>query len=447
MEKESEPPIVEIIEKSPCLWNHAHNQGSPYPLCEDGAFTWDCVGGNHGQRLQCPVNYPLMCSTQTCGSSKQNYCCETDCSSKGGLRPSNCSPGCAPQIPLDLVFLLDSSGSVGQIGFHQSQVYLKKVAAELPLGNSNTSTHISIIQFSSEAVPTVEVPIFEGDALSKVTAAVDDMTWHKEDTHTGEAIEYVLDNVFPLSRAGTADMLVIITDGKANGNTTPAEAAVRAKQMGVDIMAVGIAEFDYDELLEVTQGDTKKVLTVERHSDLVSAVNKTVKMICESAGAFPTPVPSPMPTAPTPVPPTPPPTPQPTPQPTFKPCPALSSTESSTTVNFEGYQYRTLTGFRWDLTASHCENQQFTPVQPGYWLVPYSSHIWRNVVANRPWSTQGMVFEGGEGNNPQAWGTQNGCAGSCGETNNAYVPQTPGNGPGGFKTGDCPWAILIRKPC
>merc|ERR1712129_422695 len=86
---------------------------------------------------------------------------------------------------------------------------------------------------------------------------------------------------------------------------SPAEAAAKARNLGVDIMAVGIANFDHDELLDVTQGDTKKVLTVKQYRDLVNVVNQTVKMICESAGVLPTPVPTPIPTAPS----------QPTPEP------------------------------------------------------------------------------------------------------------------------------------
>jgi len=115
--KEYMPTSSETIEEGPCLWSRAHSQASKKPLCEDGTFTWDCVGERHGQRLQCPDIWPFMCSSMTCSSSKQNYCCEKDCSSKGGLRPANnCplpTPGCAPKIPLDLVFLLDSLEVLG----------------------------------------------------------------------------------------------------------------------------------------------------------------------------------------------------------------------------------------------------------------------------------------------------------------------------------------------
>jgi len=57
------------------------------PLCEDGATAWDCVGENHGQRMQCPATLPMMCASKTCGSSKRNYCCEPDCAALGGPRP------------------------------------------------------------------------------------------------------------------------------------------------------------------------------------------------------------------------------------------------------------------------------------------------------------------------------------------------------------------------
>lgn len=39
--------------------------------------------GKHGGRKQCPVEYPLMCAMKTCS---EDYCCDRNCSSYGGLR-------------------------------------------------------------------------------------------------------------------------------------------------------------------------------------------------------------------------------------------------------------------------------------------------------------------------------------------------------------------------
>merc|ERR550534_556756 len=111
------------------------------PLCEDGSFEWDCIGKRHGHRLQCSSSHPKMCASQTCGGSKKNYCCEakaSDCPG-GKLRPFEgveCCPPTKPRPcrPLNLVFLLDSSGSIGKKGFDQSRMFLKKLINVLPLG-------------------------------------------------------------------------------------------------------------------------------------------------------------------------------------------------------------------------------------------------------------------------------------------------------------------------
>lgn len=311
-EENSVSESTEFIQ-GPCPWSHHHYRTHKGPLCEDGAFSWDCVGEHHGQREQCPRSHPLMCARKACGASGKDYCCEHDCNGWDGIRPTtNCpSPSvCNANVPLDLVFLVDSSGSIGETGFDQTRHYLKKVAAGLPLGSSNVSTHLSIVQFSDKNIPTVDLSISEGIAFNKVEAAVDAMGWHTGDTHTGKALDFVVDKVFP--HRGVAQMLAIVTDGKSNGNTDVREAAARARNLGVVIIAIGIVDSDYDELLNVTGGNKANVLTVKRHLDLLPAVNETQKMVCAHCLVLtpglrslrPTPAPHPGPG--------PPPTPQPT---------------------------------------------------------------------------------------------------------------------------------------
>jgi Mg-chelatase subunit ChlD len=288
----------------PCPWASPHNMPDRQePLCEDGAFAWDCVGEGHGHRLQCSSSHPVMCNGTTCGSpSGKNYCCEvkaSDCDGLGGVRATNdcpvpvppCDGCCVPSVPLDLIFLLDSSGSIGIKGFDQSRHFMKKVAKQLPLDHANFSTQVAIVQFSDEGKESVEVPLADGMTYDKVEDAVNTMKWHGKITHdpmthTGEAIEYLLDNVFPtsFSHDEEAHMLAIITDGKANGKKDPAPIAAKAREKGIEIIAIGVADYDYDELLNMT-GDKSMVITVKSHHDLLSIVNETAEVVCKSAHA------------------------------------------------------------------------------------------------------------------------------------------------------------------
>jgi len=290
--------LVVCQQGAPCIWASAHNQQREEPLCEDGVFSWHCNEDGHGQRLQCPQSWPVMCSNPSCGGrEKKNYCCEktaSDCQVYGGVRPAcDCpepeAPGCAPFVPLDLVFLVDSSYSIELRGFDQTRHFLKKVAARLPVGSGNTSTHISIVQFSNESFESIETPLLEGVSLEIIEHALDNMEWHHDKhahqayTHTGEAIQYILTDVFPYSRGGTAQTMVLITDGQANGKLSPGEAAKEAFAMGINIIAVGVANYNYTELLEIAGGDESRVITVADYSSMLSMLNKTVEAVCDTS--------------------------------------------------------------------------------------------------------------------------------------------------------------------
>eukprot|EP00930_Biecheleria_cincta_P102304 TRINITY_DN939_c0_g1_i2.p1 TRINITY_DN939_c0_g1~~TRINITY_DN939_c0_g1_i2.p1 ORF type:complete len:489 (-),score=72.73 TRINITY_DN939_c0_g1_i2:659-2125(-) len=52
-----------------CEWATPHTGGADTVLCSDGQYIsdWRCVKGGHGQRVQCPINMPVMCAQATCG--------------------------------------------------------------------------------------------------------------------------------------------------------------------------------------------------------------------------------------------------------------------------------------------------------------------------------------------------------------------------------------------
>jgi len=146
------------------------------------------------------------------------------------------------------------------------------------------------VQFSDEGHESVEIALADGMTFGKVEQALNVMKYHgflRYDpmTHTAEAIDYVLDHVFPSTLGEIAYMLVIITDGESNGKD-PKDVAAKAKQSGIEIVAVGVNKFDYDELLLLAGNESSKVLTVKSHSDLSSMVNKLTQTICQKAVAY-----------------------------------------------------------------------------------------------------------------------------------------------------------------
>ncbi|CAJ1414630.1 unnamed protein product [Effrenium voratum] len=76
-----------------CAFLTPHFEALGQALCEDGKYVkdWSCMKGGHGQRFQCPADAPTMCTAQTCGSDKKDFCCAKSCEKLGG--PRTCSQG------------------------------------------------------------------------------------------------------------------------------------------------------------------------------------------------------------------------------------------------------------------------------------------------------------------------------------------------------------------
>lgn len=111
-------------------------------------------------------------------------------------------------------------------------------------------------------------------------------------------------------------------------------------------------------------------------------------------------------------------------------CPA----ETAATVNYDGYEYRTLTGFQKDLKGNQCENS-WTAMPDGYSMVPLLADVVSNVVKNHPWNTALMVFPKG------IRGTDNNVKDR--KVDGSYWQQI-GNQ---YRVTGCAEAILIRKKC
>merc|ERR1740123_768126 len=147
------------------------------------------------------------------------------------ITPTPTAPPVCWHVPAEVIFLVDGSGSVGQV--HQTASFLKDVVEELPVGTD--STRVGIVQYSglgtegkghldySIPINTNEIKLTDGTTQQKVNTALDNMKWNRYNlsdpmTYTGEAIYHALNNkhMFPSAREDSKLILVIITDGRSN---------------------------------------------------------------------------------------------------------------------------------------------------------------------------------------------------------------------------------------
>lgn len=236
-----------------------------------------------------------------------------------------CSVECTSvKTPVDLVFLVDSSGSIKQDGFDHSKQYVKDVVSELPVGTVATDMRAAVVQYSRDQ--SVEINLEVGTSEDSIKKAVDSMSWHQSVTCTANAIRKVREEVFKDAREGAQKMLVLLSDGKPTCEGNVSSEAGKTLAEGIDMFAIGVGHALTEGDLIAMTGNPDTVLMVDSYEHLLTRVRATSTAVCEEAGGHmtpkPTPQPAPVPTSPpTPQPPTPKPTPRPTPEPTPLPTP------------------------------------------------------------------------------------------------------------------------------
>lgn len=153
---------------------------------------------------------------------------------------------------VELVFLVDSSASVGSEEFLNELKFVKKLLADFTVDRH--TTRVSVITFSSK---------------SRVVKHIDHMTNPKDDNHKCSLLEEELpkieytgggthtigalieaQTVFRHARPDAKKALFLITDGYSNGGD-PLPEAEKLKKMGVEIFTFGIREGNFRELCDM----------------------------------------------------------------------------------------------------------------------------------------------------------------------------------------------------
>jgi len=214
-------------------------------------------------------------------------------------------PTICEKIKTDLVFLIDSSGSVGQKNVDSTAKFLKEVVKELPVAAD--SVRVGVVQYSgldkydnedNKFHHTLEQPLKHGTTLEKVNKALDGMKWHgKGDggteladpmTYTGEGINHVLQKEFPRGRRGAKKILVILTDGQSNsrnGDFKVDKMADKARSQRIVVLAVGIGKDVHRPELDAMAGNDDHVFQSDGYSGLSKLTAKlsaeTNAVICK----------------------------------------------------------------------------------------------------------------------------------------------------------------------
>ncbi|XP_039092869.1 collagen alpha-1(XX) chain [Hyaena hyaena] len=161
--------------------------------------------------------------------------------------PTPASPQfrCTPTMPVDMIFLVDGSWSIGHSHFQQVKDFLASVIEPFDIGPDKVQ--VGLTQYSGD--PQTEWDLNTFGTKEDVLTAVRSLRYKGGNTFTGLALTHVLEqNLKPGvgPRPEAATVVILVTDGKSQDDA-PAAGRV-LKDLGVDIFAVGVKNADEAEL-------------------------------------------------------------------------------------------------------------------------------------------------------------------------------------------------------
>ncbi|XP_066271291.1 sushi, von Willebrand factor type A, EGF and pentraxin domain-containing protein 1-like [Branchiostoma lanceolatum] len=200
---------------------------------------------------------------------------------------SSSTDQCAQQIPVDIVFLVDSSESVRSGGFETAKNFVIAVSDNFDFAQD--ATRVGVVTFSSSGQVVTHVRLNQFNNRDDFVAAVSNIDYDRGGTYTGEALDYARTNSFTQANGARDDVLPILVvltdDDPADDVVAPAQ---RLRQQGVTVFAVGVGhrlDIADQTLLDIAAGDQDRVLRVDDFRALADAIHaqRLGQSICGSS--------------------------------------------------------------------------------------------------------------------------------------------------------------------
>lgn len=141
------------------------------------------------------------------------------------------------QSPLELVFVIDSSESVGPDNFEVVKDFVSALVDRASV--SRETTRVGVVLYSH--INVVVVSLSQDASRDQVKAAVRSMTYLGEGTFTGSAIHQA-NRLFRVARPGVRKVAVVVTDGQADKrDSVSLENVVREARVGdIEMFVIGV---------------------------------------------------------------------------------------------------------------------------------------------------------------------------------------------------------------
>ncbi|KAM9309153.1 collagen alpha-6(VI) chain-like [Pholidichthys leucotaenia] len=191
-----------------------------------------------------------------------------------------CDPkDCKKTEKADIIFLVDGSGSV-ENDFESMQTFMKSLVNKTTLGKDLTRFGIILYSTGHESVYTLN----QTSSKQHLFDAIGQLKPPLDYTYTAEAMSFSL-QFFGAGYGGRAEqqvpqILMVITDGEANGPASLADASATLKNNKISVISIGIKDAKREQLEIMTGNDKSKVFYVDDFKDLEKIYKKVSEVLC-----------------------------------------------------------------------------------------------------------------------------------------------------------------------
>uniref|UniRef100_A0A8D1JWT6 Matrilin-2 n=1 Tax=Sus scrofa TaxID=9823 RepID=A0A8D1JWT6_PIG len=257
-----------------------------------------CVSGDESYTCRCLEGFRLAEDGKHC--RRKDVCksthhgCEHMCVNRGNSYICKCSEGfilaedgrrCkrCTEGPVDLVFVIDGSKSLGEENFEIVKQFVTGIIDSLMI--SPKAARVGLLQYSTQV--RTEFTLRNFGSAKDMKKAVASMKYMGKGSMTGLALKHMFERSFtqiegarPLS-ARVPRVAIVFTDGRAQDDVS--EWASKAKANGITMYAVGVGKAIEEELQEIASEPTDKHLFyAEDFSTMGEISDKLQKGICEA---------------------------------------------------------------------------------------------------------------------------------------------------------------------
>uniref|UniRef100_A0A3B4C3J8 Collagen alpha-1(XXVIII) chain n=1 Tax=Pygocentrus nattereri TaxID=42514 RepID=A0A3B4C3J8_PYGNA len=189
--------------------------------------------------------------------------------------------------PMELVFVIDSSESVGPENFEIIKDFVTALVDRVTVGRN--TTRIGLVLYSLDV--HLEFNLARYMTKLDVKQAIRKMPYMGEGTYTGTAIRKATQEAFYSSRSGVRKVAIVITDGQTDKrDPVKLDMAVReAHAANIEMYAIGIvntsdptqAEFLRELNLIASDPDSEHMYLIDDFNTLPALESKLVSQFCE----------------------------------------------------------------------------------------------------------------------------------------------------------------------